>query len=294
MIQKDQQLSNFTILSSDILRDESLSMGARMFYALAQSFSDEWNINIKHFAKLLNVSEASVRKYRNELVNAELLQYSQVRDEKGKLTQESVYTFNTMEVIDSQYVSEKIENLDSAEKEAINTKNAESYPFKHLSAYGDSTDISNNNKSSNINSNKAQKPTTLFLKIAQSFKSFKDTKSTPKSTTFKESLPLESYTEQEIQAYKDFIAYRKEKGFLARSTINSIIKDFEKLKMQNADIALCVETCINRGWSGLLKAHEALLRYESFKKPQAKNYVRKNQEAKTAHNPLERLGQEVK
>ncbi|TLD91219.1 hypothetical protein LS74_009810 [Helicobacter magdeburgensis] len=72
------------------------------------------------------------------------------------------------------------------------------------------------------------------------------------------------------------------------------MKDFEKLKKQNADIVLCVETCINRGWSGLLKAHEALLRYESFKKPQAKNYVGKNQEAKTAHNPLERLGQEVK
>ena len=293
MIQKDQQINNFAILSSDILRDESLSMGARMFYALAQSFSDEWNINIKHFAKLLNVSEASVRKYRNELVSAGLLQYSQIRDEKGKLTQESVYTFNTIEVVDSQYVSEKVENLDSVEQEATNAENVESHPFKHLSAYGDSADISNNNKSSNINSNKSPKPTALFLKITQSFKSFKDTKSTPR-TNFKETLSLESYTEQELQAYKDFIAYRKEKGFLAKSTINSIIKDFEKLKMQNADIVLCVETCINRGWSGLLKAHEALLRYESFKKPQAKNYVGKNQEAKTAHNPLERLGQEVK
>lgn len=290
MIQKDQQINNFTILSSDILRDESLSMGARMFYALAQSFSDEWNINIKHFAKLLNVSEASVRKYRNELVSAGLLQYSQIRDEKGKLTQESVYTFNKLEIIQSQCV----DSIDSQEQEAQNSISVESYPFKHLSAYGDSADISNKNKSSNINSNKVQKPTALFLTISQSFKSFKDTKLSPKSTKFKESLPLESYTEQEIQAYKDFIAYRKEKGFLAKSTINSIIKDFEKLKMQNADIVLCVETCINRGWSGLLKAHEALLRYESFKKPQAKNYVGKNQEAKTAHNPLERLGQEVK
>lgn len=290
MIQKDQQINNFTILSSDILRDESLSMGARMFYALAQSFSDEWNINIKHFAKLLNVSEASVRKYRNELVSAGLLQYSQIRDEKGKLTQESVYTFNKLEIIQSQCV----DSIDSQEQEAQNSISVESYPFKHLSAYGDSADISNNNKSSNINSNKVQKPTALFLTITQSFKSFKDTKLSPKSTKFKESLPLESYTKQEIQAYKDFIAYRKEKGFLAKSTINSIIKDFEKLKMQNADIVLCVETCINRGWSGLLKAHEALLRYESFKKPQAKNYVGKNQEAKTAHNPLERLGQEVK
>lgn len=290
MIQKDQQINNFTILSSDILRDESLSIGARMFYALAQSFSDEWNINIKHFAKLLNVSEASVRKFRNELVNAGLLQYSQIRDEKGKLTQESVYTFNKLEIIQSQYV----DSIDSQEQEAQNSISVESYPFKHLSAYGDSADISNNNKSSNINSNKSPKPTTLFLIISQSFKFFKDTKLSPKSTKFKESLPLESYTEQELQAYKDFIAYRKEKGFLAKSTINSIIKDFEKLKMQNADIVLCVETCINRGWSGLLKAHEALLRYESFKKPQAKNYVGKNQEAKTAHNPLERLGQEVK
>lgn len=290
MIQKDQQINNFTILSSDILRDESLSMGARMFYALAQSFSDEWNINIKHFAKLLNVSEASVRKYRNELVSAGLLQYSQIRDEKGKLTQESVYTFNKLEIIQSQCV----DSIDSQEQEAQNSISVESYPFKHLSAYGDSADISNKNKSSNINSNKVQKPIALFLTISQSFKSFKDTKLSPKSTKFKESLPLESYTEQEIQAYKDFIAYRKEKGFLAKSTINSIIKDFEKLKMQNADIVLCVETCINRGWSGLLKAYEALLRYESFKKPQAKNYVGKNQEAKTAHNPLERLGQEVK
>ncbi len=290
MIQKDQQINNFTILSSDILRDESLSMGARMFYALAQSFSDEWNINIKHFAKLLNVSEASVRKYRNELVSAGLLQYSQIRDEKGKLTQESVYTFNKLEIIQSQCVG----SIDSQEQEAQNSISVESYPFKHLSAYGDSADISNNNKSSNINSNKSPKPTALFLTISQSFKSFKDTKLSPKSTKFKESLPLESYTEQELQAYKDFIAYRKEKGFLAKSTINSIIKDFEKLKMQNADIVLCVETCINRGWSGLLKAYEALLRYESFKKPQAKNYVGKNQEAKTAHNPLERLGQEVK
>lgn len=290
MIQKNQQINNFTILSSDILRDESLSIGARMFYALAQSFSDEWNINIKHFAKLLNVSEASVRKFRNELVNAGLLQYSQIRDKKGKLTQESVYTFNKLEIIQSQYV----DSIDSQEQEAQNSISVESYPFKHLSAYGDSADISNNNKSSNINSNKSPKPTTLFLIISQSFKFFKDTKLSPKSTKFKESLPLESYTEQEIQAYKDFIAYRKEKGFLAKSTINSIIKDFEKLKKQNADIVLCVETCINRGWSGLLKAHEALLRYESFKKPQAKNYVGKNQEAKTAHNPLERLGQEVK
>lgn len=290
MIQKDQQLNNFTILSSDILRDESLSMGARMFYALAQSFSDEWNINIKHFAKLLNVSEASVRKFRNELVNAGLLAYAQVRDEKGKLTQESVYTFNTIEVVDSQYVSEKVENLDSVEQEATNAENVKSYPFKHLSAYGYSSDLNNINNLSKNNSNKTQKPTTLFLKITQSFKSFKDTKSTPR-TNFKETLSLESYTEQELQAYKDFIAYRKEKGFLAKSTINSIIKDFEKLKKQNADIVLCVETCINRGWSGLLKAHEALLRYESFKKPQAKNYVGKIEKNTNTHNPLERLGQ---
>ncbi|BAM33071.1 hypothetical protein HW260_01175 [Helicobacter cinaedi] len=143
MIQKNQQLNNFTILSSDILRDKSLSMGARMFYALAQSFSDDWNINIKHFAKLLNVSEASVRKFRNELVNASLLAYSQVRDEKGKLTQESVYTFNTLEVVDFQYVSEKVERLDLVEQEATNTENVESYPFKHLSAYGYSSDLSN-------------------------------------------------------------------------------------------------------------------------------------------------------
>lgn len=143
MIQKNQQLNNFTILSSDILHDKSLSMGARMFYALAQSFSDGWNINIKHFAKLLNVSEASVRKFRNELVNASLLAYSQVRDEKGKLTQESVYTFNTLEVVDFQYVSEKVERLDLVEQEATNTENVESYPFKHLSAYGYSSDLSN-------------------------------------------------------------------------------------------------------------------------------------------------------
>ncbi len=291
MIQKNQQINNFTILSSDILRDESLSMGARMFYALAQSFSDEWNINIKHFAKLLNVSEASVRKFRNELVSAGLLAYAQVRDEKGKLTQESVYTFNTIEVVDSQYASEKVENLDSVEQEATNAENVKSYPFKHLSAYGYSTDISNNKILSNINSNKNQKPTTLFLKITQSFKSFKDTKSTPR-TNFKETLSLESYTEQELQAYKDFIAYRKEKGFLAKSTINSIIKDFEKLKKQNADIVLCVETCINRGWSGLLKAQEALMRYESFNKPRPKNVWGKNYTHKpqSTHNPLERLG----
>lgn len=63
--------------------------------------------------------------------------------------------------------------------------------------------------------------------------------------------------------------------------------------MQNADIVLCVETCINRGWSGLLKAQEALMHYESFNKPRSKNVWGKNYAHKlqSTHNPLERLGQ---
>lgn len=278
MIEKNQKLSNFTIISSELIRDESLSIGARMFYALAQSFADEWNINIKHFAKILGVSEASVRKYRNELVNAGVLQYTQIRDERGKLTNESIYTFTSFEIIESQNVDNDISQEEF--KKAKETANTQTHPFKHLSAYGDSVDINKINNLNNINSNKKQNPSALFLTIQKSFKSFKDTKNTARQI-FKKSLSLESYTPQEIQAYKDFIAYRKEKGFLAQSTIQSIIRDFEKLKKQNAPIVLCVETCINRGWSGLLKAYEALLRYESFKKPSAKS----------PSNPLERLGQ---
>ena len=173
MIYKTQNTANFTIIDSEILRDESLSMGARMFYALAQSFSDCWNINIKHFAKILGVSEASVRKFRNELVSADILHFEQKRDEKGKLTQESVYTFKGFEVVEqeqaeSDYFCRSERSEESTQKSADSSADifsasqaqydkveqekteqtplkSSSYPFAQKTAYGYSSDISNIN-----------------------------------------------------------------------------------------------------------------------------------------------------
>ena len=274
MIAKVAKNSGFTIIPSEILRDCSLSLGARMFYALAQSCSSQWNINIKHFASLMNVSEASVRKYRNELVNAGILQYEQMRDENGKLTQNTLYTFKSLEVQD---IKEQISPQELAQNEP-NAQECKIEPFEQKTAYGDSSDISNINILNKNNSNlmreqnlpqnhlkNAPKQNTSLLFIVQkSLKQFHDS-TKQRSTNYKQALNQNAYTPQEHQAFKDFIAYRKERGFLAKSTIASIVRDFEKLKTQGADISACVEVCINRGWSGLLKAYEALLRYESYK-----------------------------
>lgn len=397
MIYKTQNTANFTIIDSEILRDESLSMGARMFYALAQSFSDCWNINIKHFAKILGVSEASVRKFRNELVSANILHFEQKRDEKGKLTQESVYTFKGFEVVEQNTESNTpIERSEagwqSKELECYVAQDftegsnkptptspieSSSYPFAQKTAYGYSSDISNINNlekstlsksardSENPQNSQTHKadlksteshalchsaPTTMNdkphvarseqqggeaaqdftersnteaklphhkeeqqaaqyfgakigalqgearelpkavmtaaepkqspildqktsgitrLKLITRIKAFSDTHT--KKQTLKAELNTQNFTQEEQQAFKDFIAYRKERGFLARSTRHSIIRDFEKLKSQNAPIMQCVELCINRGWSGLLKANEALQNYARYaQKPQAR------------------------
>lgn len=340
MIAKQENLSNgsFTIVENEVLKDETLSIGARMFYALARSFSSDWNINIKHFSKLMGVSENSVRKFRNELVNAGILGYRQLRDEKGRLTQENLYAFKSFEIVsvdEMELENNQVESMqENLEKQALDSTlslsetesaesqsaaNGQSYPFNKISVCGKFEDIIILNKLNNINSNleahknlsalkaketaqenptqqsaldsSQEKPKTtlrpkrLFFVVQESLRQFSDYGKL-ELREYKQKLPMENYSEAEQEAFKDFIKYRKERGFLARSTIDSIVKDFEKLKEAKADLRACVDLCINRGWSGLLKAQEAILRYESYKqKPQSPSRFY----TPLKPNPLDRL-----
>lgn len=246
---------NFTIIDNSILRNKDLSIQARMLYMLLQSFPSEWEVNLKHLSEILNVSEASVRKYRNELVNAGLITYRQILDEKGKFTQEMIYTFLHTQAQEVDYIPQ----------------NAPSYPFAQKSAYGESStpiNIEYINKKDSKESMKNPKTTPLFFTLLSSYKYFKDT-NLRKNKPFLADLPNDANTFSlaERESFKAFLAYRRERGFVAKSTIDSIIRDFVKLKQSGADIKACVELCINRGWSGILKANEALRRYESYKKP---------------------------
>lgn len=334
MITKQENLSNgsFTIVENEVLKDETLSIGARMFYALARSFSSDWNINIKHFSKLMGVSENSVRKFRNELVNAGILGYRQLRDEKGRLTQENLYAFKSFEVLSVDEIEsdelESTQNLsadstlslsETERAESQSAVNRQSYPLNKKSVCGKFEDIIILNKLNNTNSNleahknlsalkakesaqenptqqtaldsSQEKPKTtlrpkrLFFVVQESLRQFSDYGKL-ELREYKQKLPMENYSEAEQEAFKDFIKYRKERGFLARSTIDSIVKDFEKLKEAKADLRACVDLCINRGWSGLLKAQEAILRYERYKqKPQSPSRFY----TPLKPNPLDRL-----
>lgn len=250
MIEKNIPKQNFVILDNNVLKDNSLSIGARMFYALLQSFPKQWQVNLKHIAEILNVSEASVRKYRNELVSAGVLKYHQEVDDKGRFNGKMIYTFLHI-------------NIEQEDRASESPKAIEFSPIAKKPANGESYTHNNIEYINNINS-KEPNQKLLFL-VLTSLKNFEDkSKSPPK---YRQSLPQECFTEQERQSFKAFIAYRKERGFLAKSTIDSIIRDFETLKKANADIQACVDLCINRSWSGLLKANEALKRYATFKKP---------------------------
>lgn len=274
MLIKTTPANNFTIIENHILKDNTLSIGARMLYAICQSFNDEWSINTKHLGSLLNVSEAMVRKYRNELIEAGLLEFMQLRDAKGKLTQETLYKFKKTqlsEVVLEETPEAEVFTSDFKESEAQNAdvestqppKNADSIRLKQ-NPYTDKFLHNNINIYKNINSNK--EPRETFYLLMQSYKIFKDNTKQKRQTHSNINQALEALNTQEKLAYQDFISYRKEKGFMAKSTINSIIKDFIKLKNEGADLRACVDLCINRGWSGIMCAKESLARSNAPKR----------------------------
>ncbi|WP_066389557.1 helix-turn-helix domain-containing protein [Helicobacter himalayensis] len=234
---------NFTIIDNGILRNKSLSIQARMLYALLQSYPKEWVVNLKAIAEILNISLASVRKYRNELVDNGLLTYTQSVDSEGRFTQEMIYTFKHTQ---AQEIAE----------------NTQSLPITQKTASGDSSTL-NNIEYINKKDSKERAQKKLLFTLLTSYKTFRDESKTKRTQQTK--LPTD-FNEQERASFSEFINYRKERGFLAKSTLESITRDFSKLKQSGANIKACVDLCINRGWSGILKANEALNRYESYKK----------------------------
>ncbi|WP_052100534.1 MULTISPECIES: helix-turn-helix domain-containing protein [unclassified Helicobacter] len=248
MIHKTKITQNFTIVPNDVIKDSSLSIGARMLYTLILSFPKEWNLNIAHLAKLLNISENTARKYRNELVNANIITFKQELDSQGKFTHNFSYSCQNLEIENIQEIQE----------------HSQSYPFNKKPVCGKNEDIINNN----IINNKDYSKRLLFV-VMESFRQFSDTKK-PKSQKLTQDEMLSHLNTQEKQAYYDFISYRKEKGFVAKSTMISITKDFLSLKNVGADLRECVDLCINRGWSGIMCAHKSLTRklhYPTYAKP---------------------------
>lgn len=251
--------SNFTIVPNKILKNKELSANARFIAVYILSLPKSWNLNLEHLSKELDMSERTLQKGIRELIAANVLEKMQLRDSSGQFSQNTIYSFGDFsqiesdkkeEVLDFEELSlEELEQIIELESKQENEQSLQApiLADTHRSEKNPHTDIFHPYKE--LNNNKINKNNIFVLRSANQIKLLNLCFArTPKKSL--KQLP-QGFNELELRAFERFIAYRKERGKLTKSTLDSIVRKFESFKKQGIDICGAVEESINKGWVGI-------------------------------------------
>ena len=248
--------NDFTIIPNKILKNPNLSAYARLIAIYIISLPKNWNVNLAHIAKEVGITERSIGKYIKELILAGILEKTQLKNDDGTFSKDTIYSFENyqeakaqepkqnQEVLDFENMPlEVLENyIQNQSHDLQNTKEPKIQDFHRSEKNPHADDFHpykelNNKKRTNI----------YLLRTPNQIKLLNLCLNAKKQ----ERLMPKGLNQAELKAFSEFIAYRNEKKKITISTHNAIVKKFESLKTQGVDIALAVENSILNGWQGI-------------------------------------------
>ncbi|PZT47713.1 hypothetical protein B6S12_07580 [Helicobacter valdiviensis] len=286
MIHKAKISKEYTKISNDFIKDEVLSISAKMVGILLLSLPSNWKVNISYLAKTLSIGEQSIRKAIKELIDNKILERYQEK-KKGKFSDEVHYRFlgeiQEDEIFTKeQEIKEKeiIENLEFSYKvnESLQEpKNSNS----HRLTNSPMTEILPTYKE-RINYKKRESILRQSKKVIDLSLVFKK----PKKEI---DLNLDFLSKTELESCEAFFAYRKEKDKkLTLSTKKAIINKLKAYKANGEDICKIIANSIERGWSGLFPSIPLKQKYPtSCHLAQIQQKNAKTQKRDILHNDLE-------
>lgn len=247
--------NDFTIIPNKILKNPNLSAYARLIAIYIISLPKNWNVNLAHIAKEVGITERSIGKYIKELILAGILEKTQLKNDDGTFSKDTIYSFENYQEVSAQEPKQNQEVLDF-----------EDMPLEVLENYiqNQSHDLQNTKEPKMLDSHRSEKNP-----HADDFRHYKELNNkkeliyllrTPNQIKLlnlclnakkQERLMPKGLNQAELKAFSEFIAYRNEKKKITLSTHNAIVKKFESLKAQGADIVLAVEDSILKGWQGI-------------------------------------------
>ena len=262
---------DFTIIPNRILKNPNLSAYARLIAIYIISLPKSWNVNLAHIAKEVGITERSIGKYIKELIVAGILEKTQLKNEDGTFSKDTIYSFENQEAQNQEVKTESKQEMLDFEEMAL----------EDLESYIKTQEQQTKAEVQNLDSQKLDSQNLQEPKLRDSHRSEKNPHAdnfhpykelnnikrtniyllrTPNqikllnlclNTKKQERLMPKGLNQAELQAFSDFVAYRNEKKKITLSTHNAIVKKFENLKAQGVDVISAVEKSILNGWQGI-------------------------------------------
>lgn len=296
MIVKTEYKTDYTKVSNAFIRNETLSINAKMVGILLLSLPNAWNVNVNYLAKMLSVGETTIRKAIKELIDNAIIKRMQGKT-KGRFNEEMYYEFiekqeqeflikeeeitepKTLENLEFNYnLNQPLQEQQQVEEVLKEPKNSdfhrliESPITENVMTYKD-----------RVYYKKRESILTQSQKIINLSNLFRK----PKKDI---ELNFNDFSKQELESIQAFFAYRKEKQRkLALSTKKSILDNLRRLKEEGEDIIKIIQTSINRGWSGLFKENKSQSFMPKSKKPSVKEINKELSKEQEEHNLIMQL-----
>lgn len=282
MIITQKPSKNYTKISNAFLLDENLSGDAKIVGVLLMSFPNDWEVNITHLSNVLKKGETTIRKAIKELINVGKLSVSQIKDKKGRFSNAMLYEFKG-EV--EEIILEESDLEEQSPKTNLTQQSDVKVSESRLNPSDKKTD--SGNFATHIKNKSLYKEKYILLQTSAKFVLLNGFK---KQKNILENLNklLNALSTEELKAYEDFIAYRKEKHKITLSTKEAIAKKLLKLKESGNDITACITQSIERGWSGIFEICKTKNNAHKPKKEVALNKL--SFEEQLHHQILEVLG----
>lgn len=285
--------SNFSVISNKLIRDENLSIGARMLAIFVLSLPKDFKLNSTFLAKNFHISTRTLQRYIKELIDSSYLIKQQAKNKDGSFNKFSLYIFideNTNALFESLEEEEKQPNentqettqKDSSCQEGIN-ETLERYTPQESEHLRRDADNKEQNKTQNTHFEHCDKkphadfcPPYKINNIEQKNKnllacSFFDKKilfislkkQLKKKNVLNES--YEGFLDDEVQEIKNFFAYRLERDKkLTPSTKKYILARLKSFKNEGYNIKHIIQTSILNSWQGLFKPKETKAQFSKL------------------------------
>ncbi|KAA6228820.1 hypothetical protein FMM55_00600 [Campylobacter sp. LR196d] len=257
MIFKEKYEDNFSIIPNEIIKNNELSAMARIVAIYLLSLPKNWKVKLNYIAKELNISYNTCNKYIKELVANEILEKIQLKDNEGKFVDEFIYSIKINNQKDlKDIIQDELEKIEFKELKKYSEENEldkDESPKNNNSSRLTNLPLTDNLSTNNKENLKKEKLYALrgFDKILLFNLNSILTKK-PK-TIKNEELKIQGLNDNELKAYNAFIAYRKERGKLTKSTIKAINDKIFKLKLGGYDLEKIINKSIERGYLGLFE-----------------------------------------
>lgn len=322
MIEVSSFSGNFVQVPHSFLRDKGLSSEARFLGVYLASLPSNWEVNWEQVAYEIGWSYAKVRKVAKELIEEQILEREEVRDEAGrfcgksntKITykQESLFSENAQNLAKNDELDSSVDFSQNPSVQGLEVPTNESV---HRVLQNPHTDFVQHK-------NKLFKEQRDFILRTREGKFTQESnlqdsspKSKPKSSqdssqTYKifnrTDLKLNIYAlfgnevfksattnpqgldKQGLKAWSKFVAYRR--GLRAFSTLSKTraARKFEEFYALGIDLDEAVEIAMSRGWFCFWDKQGNLITGQKPKGTQRANYPHSSNHQNTAQNTQKR------